>query len=65
MCSSLLTRLPVKAGRAQILQSAIHYCQMAGLVVNLDTTPDGLRLTLPDAAHEMTPEGAHLRLHSE
>lgn len=52
----------IPAQALEILQSALHYCQRAGLTVNLDTTPEGLVLTLPGAVHEMTSEGVCLAL---
>lgn len=46
----------------EILQSALHCCQRAGLTIRLDSTPQGLVPTLPSVGYEATPEGVRLAL---
>src|SRR5512143_3678752 len=42
----------------QMLQSAIGYCQMAGLAVQAANSDAGLVLTVPGVAFDVSPDGA-------
>ena len=41
----------------QMLQSAIGYCQVAGLTVQAANCDAGLVLTIPDVGYALTPDG--------
>ncbi len=52
---------PITAGEAlEILQSALSYCQRAGLTVNYSNTAHGLTLYLPCAAVMFENDAARL-----
>ena len=56
--------LPVTAQEAvSILQSAIGYCQQAGIAVQAYNWPDGVTLTLPGVFYTVTNEGAAAEFH--
>lgn len=40
-----------------MLQSAIGYCQVAGLTVRAANSDAGLVLTIPDVGYALTPDG--------
>ena len=42
----------------QMLQSAIGYCQVAGLAVQAENSDSGLVLTLPRVAYGLMPDGS-------
>lgn len=56
--------LPVTAQEAvSILQSAIGYCQQAGIAVQAYNWPDGVTLTLPGVFYTVTNNGTEAQFH--
>ena len=56
--------LPVTAQEAvNILQSAIGYCQQAGIAVQAHNGPEGVTLTLPGVFYTMTNNGTAAEFH--
>ena len=56
--------LPVTAQEAvSILQSAIGYCQQAGITVQAHNGPDGVTLTLPGVFYSVTTDGTAAQFH--
>ena len=55
---------PITAQEAvSILQSAIGYCQQAGIAVQAYNWPDGVTLTLPGVFYRMTNNGTAAEFH--
>jgi len=56
--------LPVTAQEAvSILQSAIGYCQQAGIAIQAHNGPDGVALTLSGVFYTVTNDGTAAQFH--